>query len=86
MRLMPEIPKPAWQYRPYEYGDPWDKQTYIWGTAVKPPVVSPVEPVPTYRTPNGHSQGRIARMSSSHKRRREETPRGFAEAFFEANP
>jgi hypothetical protein len=85
MRLMPDIPAPVWQYRPYEYGDPWDKQTYIWGTAVKPPVTTPIEPEKTRRTPNGRSQGRIAFMSSSWKRQREQTPEGFARAFFAAN-
>jgi hypothetical protein len=84
--LVPELGRPAWQYQPWEYGDPWGKQTYIWGTAKKPPVLEPVTPEPTRRTPNGRSQGRIAFMSSSHKTKREETPAGFAEAFFEANP
>jgi hypothetical protein len=75
----------AWQFQPWEYGDPWVKQTYIWGTAVKPPVIAPVTPEPTRRTPNGRSQGRIAFMSSSWKREREKTPNGFAKAFCEAN-
>ena len=82
--LMPELPQPAWQFHPCDYGDPWTKQTYIWGTATKP-APNPVDPVPTRRTPNGKTQGRIAFMSSSHKHRREETPPGFARSFFEAN-
>jgi hypothetical protein len=85
-KLMPELGRPAWQYQPYEYGDPWGKQTYIWGTARKPRVLAPVTPEPTRRTPNGRSQGRIAFMSSSHKRQRERTPSGFADAFAAANP
>ncbi len=85
-KLIEELGPPAWQYRPFEYGDAWDKQTYIWGTAVKPPVVAPVKPAPTRRTPNGRSQGRIAFMSSSHQRQRSETPGGFAKAFAEVNP
>jgi hypothetical protein len=84
--LMPEIPSPAWQFQPWEYGDAWVKQTYIWGTAAKPEVVRPVTPEPTRRTPNGRSQGRVAFMSSSWKREREKTPGGFAKAFFLANP
>lgn len=84
--LIPELGAPAWQYQPYEYGDPWGKQTYIWGTASKPVVTNPVAPEPTRRTPNGRSQGRIAFMSSSWKREREKTPAGFARAFFGANP
>lgn len=83
--LIPELGPPSWQFQPWEYGDPWGKQTYIWGTAIKPPVVKPVEPEPTRRTPNGRTQGRIAFLSSSAKREREQTPPGFARAFFEAN-
>lgn len=84
-KLIPELGKPSWQFQPFEYGDPWGKQTYIWGTASKPEVAAPVEPAPTRRTPNGRSQGRIAFMSSSWKREREKTPAGFANAFFNTN-
>src|SRR5882672_9352516 len=28
-RLIPELGEPAWQYQPFEFGDPWGKQTYI---------------------------------------------------------
>lgn len=83
--FIPELGPPAWQFQPYEYGDPWSKQTYIWGTAKKPPVVAPVEPEPTRRTPNGNTQGRIAFMSSSWKSTREQTPSGFADAFARHN-
>lgn len=85
-KLIPELGPPAWQFQPWEYGDPWGKQTYIWGTAVKPRVLAPVTPEPTRRTPNGKSQGRIAFLSSSQKREREKTPAGFAAAFCGANP
>ena len=84
-RLM-EFEEPLWQWQPWHYGDPWSKQTYIWGTAKRPPQEC-FDPPPklTYRTPNGHLQGRVSRMSSSWKRKREETPPGFARAFFKAN-
>ena len=85
VQLITELGPPSWQYQPWEYGDPWGKQTYIWGTASKPPVTAPVEPAPTRRTPNGKKQGRIAFMSSSWKRAREQTPAGFARAFYSAN-
>lgn len=84
--LMAEIGKPAWQFQPWEYGDPWTKQTYIWGTARKPEPCNVVTPEPTRRTPNGKTQGRIAFMSSTAKREREKTPEGFARAFFRSNP
>jgi len=84
-KLMPELGAPSWQWQPWQYGDPWGKQTYIWGTAKQPPITAPVKPEPTRQTPNGKWQGRIAFMSSSWKRQREQTPAGFAKAFFEVN-
>jgi hypothetical protein len=86
-KLIPELGRPAWQFHPWHYGDPWRKQTYIWGTAVKPPPTVTTEPPRlTYRTPNGRLQGRISRMSSSWQNQRSETPAGFARAFCLANP
>ncbi len=85
-KLMPDIPYPAWQFQPYDYGDAWIKQTYIWGSAVKPFATLSVQPPKTRRAPSGHTQGTIANMSSSWKRQREKTPPGFAQAFFEVNP
>jgi hypothetical protein len=84
-RLIPDLPYYSWQFHPYEYGDPWGKQTYIWGSAIKPPITNQVAPAPTRRTPNGKTQGSIAFMSSSWKREREKTPPGFAKAFHQAN-
>jgi len=84
--LIPELGKPAWQFQPWEYGDPWTKQTYIWGTARKPEPIGAVAPEPPRRTPNGKTQGRIAFLSSTAKREREKTPEGFARAFFNTNP
>lgn len=84
-KLLPRLGDHSWQFQPFHYGDAWNKQTYIWGTANKPAPTNIVEPPPTVRTPNGRSQGTIARMSSSWKRQREMTPPGFAKAFFECN-
>ena len=84
-KLMPEIPAPAWQFQPWQFGDPWVKQTYIWGTARKPEPTNIVATPPTVRMPSGHTSGTIARMSSSWKREREKTAPGFAKAFFEVN-
>ena len=84
-KLMPEIPAPAWQFQPWQHGDPWVKQTYIWGTARKPEPTNIVATPPTVRMPSGHTSGTIARMSSSWKREREKTAPGFAKAFFEVN-
>ena len=84
-KLINELGPPAWQFHPFEFGDPWHKQTYIWGTAARPMATKIVQPPPTRRTPNGKKQGRIAFMSGTWKNERSETPRGFAKAFYEAN-
>ena len=85
-KLIAELGAPAWQYQPFWYGDPWGKQTYIWGTARKPEPTKIVAVPPTTRAPSGHTQGVIARKSSSAKADRERTPEGFARAFFAVNP
>lgn len=84
-KLMPELPPPAWSFQPFEFGDPWHKQTYIWGTAARPFATKIVKPPPTIRAPSGSTQGVIARMSSSAANERAKTPAGFAKAFFAAN-
>ncbi len=84
-KLMPELGPPSWQWQPFHYGDPWIKQTYIWGTSRKPAPTNIVSTPPTRRTPNGRTQGRISFMSSSWQRQRSETPAGFAQAFYAVN-
>ena len=82
--LMPEIPRPSWQFQPYFYGDPYVKQTYIWGTAAMPWPTNIVQPEATKRAPSGHTQGHIAYLPSSSSKRAI-TPAGFARAFYETN-
>lgn len=82
--LMPELPRPTWQFQPYHFGNPWVKQTYLWGRFNPPWPTSIVEPTATRRSPSGHTQGRIAYLPSSSPERAR-TPDGFARAFYEAN-
>ena len=83
-RLMPELPRPTWQFQPYHFGNPWIKQTYLWGRFNPPWPTNIVLPKETRRAPSGHTQGRIAYLSSASPERAR-TPNGFAKAFFEAN-
>lgn len=83
-KLMPELPPPSFQFQPYYYGDPWVKQTYIWGNACMPFATRWVKPKRTIKAPSGHTQGYISRLPSSSPKR-SITPPGFAKAFFEAN-
>lgn len=72
----------GWKDQPCDFGDPWTKRTYLWGSFTPPvPLLCPaaVSVAPTL--------GDITtRMSSKASNARSETPPGFALAFFQANP
>ena len=74
---------PAMSFQPYEYGDAWTKQTLLWGSFNQPAQRAPVR-VTLKGRPGGRD--RTTRLSGSARRARSETPPGFAQAFFEANP
>ena len=84
-RIREYLGDPALNFQPWHYGDPWTKQTYLWGSFT-PPVRTPVQPeaYPGHLAPG--KRDRTSRMSSSQKAKRAETPPGFARAFFKANP
>ncbi len=82
-RLRRWLGPPAWSFDPCTFGDPWTKKTLLWGHFTPPvPLFSmtarnPVEPT---------AGSKMHKMSSSWTNQRSETPQGFAQAFFEANP
>ena len=77
-RLTSFLGKPKIKFQPWEYGDPYTKQTCLWGN-FNIPEKNPVEPV---------EGGKIWNMSPSSERTalRSITPAGFAKAFAAANP
>ena len=76
-RLTKYLGVPRLYFQPYEYGDPYQKKTCLWGNFDRPEknIVEPTE------------GQKIWRMSPSEKRKelRSITPPGFAKAFFKAN-
>jgi len=70
--------RPSLKFQPYEYGDPYQKETWIWGEFT----------VPEKTGSGGQIDQRIFRMAPSEDRpaKRSITPAGFARAFLEANP
>lgn len=76
-RLSKYYGKPTMTFQPFEYGDPYQKRTCLWGNFNKP-IRNVVEPTEGQK---------IWRMPPSDKRQelRSITPMGFAKAFFEAN-
>lgn len=91
-RLKNWIGKPIFKFQPYEYGDPYQKLTYLWGvfnTNLEKNVVEP-----EYKLVYGGgqvSQSKLpyadAKMKGEERRAfRSNTPPNFAKAFFKANP
>jgi hypothetical protein len=76
-RLSRFLGKPAFKFQPSEFGDPYTKETWLWGEFNIPnkTLVLPLE------------GGKIHKMPPSKDRAmlRSITPPGFARAFFEAN-
>lgn len=73
-RLETYLGPPAYTFHPCDHGDPYTKETHLWGTFT-PPVPSPVAP----------SKGSAVHRADT-ARERSITPPGFAWAFFNANP
>ena len=71
---------PRLKFDPCDYGDPWTKNTWIWGDFV-PPLFGRVKPVGPLIHRKAGKRG-VAKSDSENA----VTPPGFARAFFEANP
>lgn len=76
-RLSKYYGKPVMTFQPWEYGDPYQKRTCLWGD-FNIPVKTPV--VPT----DGQKIWKMA-PGPERKAKRSITPSGFARAFYEAN-
>ncbi len=82
-RLKNWLGRPSYMFQPYEYGDPWTKKTCLWGKFKMPSPTNVVKP--EYYGRKGktvHTKG----SGENRRAARSETPKGFAMAFFEANP
>lgn len=93
--------KPSFEFNPYDFGDEYQKQTFLWGW-FNLPKKSPLElPPEIKKLSRSHSQPPASYMKFdmlktkeihpkyygiyNRKARRAITPPGFAKAFFEAN-
>lgn len=73
------LPKPALRFDPHHYGDPYTKQTQLWGEFNTDLPYANVEPT------EGSKVHRLRGDVEADKAARSETPEGFAYAFFMAN-
>jgi hypothetical protein len=71
--------RPSWHFQPYFYGDPWKKETLIWGNAKRPDPTNVVKPLKI--SPNARLGGKSAKVKTERSR----TPHGFASAFAAVN-
>jgi hypothetical protein len=72
--------EPAFKFDPCEYGDPWTKRTWLWGSFVPPNKRRTVATGPLIHRKAGK------RGTAVHDSENAVTPPGFALAFMEANP
>ena len=72
--------EPAMYFNPCDYGDPYTKKTCLWGDFTRPEK-DPVEP-----TEGSKMWSNYGGKSEATKTARSTTPKGFARAFFKANP
>jgi hypothetical protein len=74
--------EPVLKFDPADYGDPWTKRTWLWGTFRRPvpPALRALSEGPWIH----RKKGRVGVNADNAKN--SVTPPGFARAFFEANP
>ncbi len=79
--LVPELGKPKMYFQPSDFGHPYTKRTALYGTFNTELLKTPVLPLFGSEMHNKYGGN-----SEKTKALRSVTPRGFAEAFFKANP
>ena len=82
-RLRRWLGPPAMSFNPCDFGDPYTKKTLLWGSFYRPKP-NPVEPIRVCS--QGSWLQKLGGSSERTKELRSVTPRGFAKAFYEANP
>lgn len=78
--LKGKLGKPLMYFDPCDYGDPYTKRTALWGEFNPDLPKNPVDPV------YGSLMHKIGGSVKDRREIRSITPRGFAKAFFKANP
>lgn len=82
-RMRKLLGDPDLKFDPCDYGDPYTKRTYLWGS-FNIPERNPVEPIRSNK--QGSWLQSLGGKSAKTKELRSMTPAGFARAFMEANP
>jgi len=80
---------PAFYFEPCDYGDAYTKKTCLWGRFKSPKPTNRVEPItvlPGHNRIDVYWKDQGAKLGKERQQLRSITPKGFAEAFFTANP
>lgn len=88
-RLIPDLkPYRSYSFHPYHFGDPYSKETILWGRFNTALVRTPVEPV-WMTTSTGKRFAPLFWHTGGNTKNRQNlrsvTPKGFAQAFYNAN-
>ena len=80
IQTLGSLPDPALRFQPANFGDPYDKETYLWGNMNTNLPLAPVVPVDGSKMHSDYGGKSLATKNA-----RAETPKGFAKSFFIAN-
>lgn len=82
------IGEPEYEFNPWEYGDPYQKRTCLWGDFTMPQPTVETKPEGLVKFSMLKSKEIVPELYGKFTRqeRRAVTPAGFAKAFYEANP
>lgn len=77
--------KPLFKFHPYHFGEPYRKQTWLWGKFNIPYKGPQVDPVGVNKGKPDDWYNKKGGKSEKTKEYRSITPLGFSRAFYEAN-
>ena len=83
--LNPWLGKPVFKFHPFHFGEPYRKETWLWGKFNIPPIRAIVEPQGIRKGQPDEWYSKMGGKSEETKEYRSRTPVGFAKAFFESN-
>jgi hypothetical protein len=86
-KLVPELGQPAAKFSPHQYGEPYRKTTWLWGSFTMPEPTTPDAPIVGRRWGQPDAwYSSVGGSSQETKNFRSATSAKFAQVWFQANP
>lgn len=85
-KLVRYLGRPRMYFQPCDFGDPYTKRTCLWGNFVPPLPLIIGETLAVPPTEGSKMWAKYGGKGMTTKNARSATPKGFAQAFFVANP